>query len=78
LGLPGVGKTTRARELASTDRVLRLTPDEWMAPLFRESEVDTRCYSSGRKDRRIHDRDFVPSGRPSTDSATHGAVEPSR
>jgi hypothetical protein len=42
LGLPGVGKTTRARELASTDRVLRLTPDEWMAPLFRESEADGR------------------------------------
>jgi hypothetical protein len=42
LGLPGVGKTTRARELASTHRVLRLTPDEWMAPLFRESEADGR------------------------------------
>jgi hypothetical protein len=42
LGLPGVGKTTRANELASTHRVLRLTPDEWMAPLIRESEADGR------------------------------------
>ena len=34
VGLPGVGKTTRAKELASTHRILRLTPDEWMAPLL--------------------------------------------
>lgn len=34
VGLPGVGKTTRARELEQADGALRLTPDEWMAPLF--------------------------------------------
>jgi predicted kinase len=33
-GLPGAGKTTRARELAAAHRALRLTPDHWMAPLF--------------------------------------------
>ena len=42
VGLPGVGKTTRAKELASTHRVLRLTPDEWMAPLFGHSDAGGR------------------------------------
>jgi predicted kinase len=36
-GLPGAGKTTRARELAAAHRALRLTPDHWMAPLFGDS-----------------------------------------
>lgn len=34
VGLPGAGKTTRAEELAATYRALRLTPDQWMIPLF--------------------------------------------
>ena len=34
VGLPGVGKTTLARELERSSGALRLTPDEWMAPLF--------------------------------------------
>jgi predicted kinase len=34
VGLPGVGKTTLARELERAHGALRLTPDEWMAPLF--------------------------------------------
>ena len=34
VGLPSAGKTTRARELAATWNALRLTPDEWMIPLF--------------------------------------------
>jgi predicted kinase len=34
VGLPGVGKTTRARELERGSGALRLTPDEWMLPLF--------------------------------------------
>ena len=33
VGLPGVGKTTLARELERAG-ALRLTPDEWMVPLF--------------------------------------------
>jgi predicted kinase len=37
VGLPGAGKTTRAKELASANRALRLTPDHWMIPLFGES-----------------------------------------
>jgi predicted kinase len=32
-GLPGSGKTTRARELAAVHRALRFSPDEWMAAL---------------------------------------------
>lgn len=42
VGLPGVGKTTVARELAEEHRALRLTPDEWMAPLFGSSDAEGR------------------------------------
>lgn len=38
VGLPGAGKTTRARVLEVERRALRLTPDEWMAPLFGAGE----------------------------------------
>lgn len=34
VGLPGVGKTTLARELERAGGALRLTPDEWLAPLL--------------------------------------------
>jgi len=34
VGLPGVGKTTLARELERTRGALRLTPDEWLLPLL--------------------------------------------
>src|SRR3954453_7478116 len=40
VGLPGAGKTTRAKELAAAHRALRLTPDEWMIPLFGEPNAD--------------------------------------
>jgi predicted kinase len=39
VGLPGVGKTTLARSIASDGRAVRLTPDEWMRPLFGESDA---------------------------------------
>lgn len=39
VGLPGAGKTTRARALAAQTGALRLTPDDWMIPLFGESEA---------------------------------------
>jgi AAA domain len=34
VGLPGSGKTTLARQLETERYALRLTPDEWMMPLF--------------------------------------------
>ena len=34
VGLPGSGKTTRARALAAETGALRLTPDEWQTRLF--------------------------------------------
>jgi predicted kinase len=34
VGLPGAGKTTRAKKLAAQHQAIRLTPDEWMIPLF--------------------------------------------
>jgi len=40
VGLQGAGKTTRARQLATKLNALRLTPDEWMIPLFGEPEAD--------------------------------------
>lgn len=40
VGLPGAGKTTRARQRAEELGALRLTPDEWMLPLCGEAEPD--------------------------------------
>lgn len=40
VGLPGAGKTTSARQLAKEHSALRLTPEDWMIPLFGEPEVD--------------------------------------
>lgn len=34
VGLPGSGKTTRAKALAASTGALRLTPDEWQTRLF--------------------------------------------
>jgi predicted kinase len=34
VGLPGAGKTSRARELETSASALRLTPDEWQIALF--------------------------------------------
>jgi predicted kinase len=42
VGLSGVGKTTRAQELACEHSILRLTPDDWMAPLFGHSDAQGR------------------------------------
>jgi predicted kinase len=44
VGLPGAGKTTRAKELAAKHRALRLTPDEWMIPLFGDSMADGKRF----------------------------------
>ena len=44
VGLPGAGKTTLARRLEAELPALRLTPDEWMIPLFGEPEA------SGKRD----------------------------
>jgi predicted kinase len=42
VGLPAAGKTTRAREIERRHRALRLTPDEWMIPLFGEPDAGGR------------------------------------
>ena len=42
VGLPGAGKTTLARRLETEHAALRLTPDEWMLPLFGAAEVGTK------------------------------------
>ena len=44
VGLPAAGKTTRAIELAAAHRALRLTPDQWMNPLFGDSMADGRRF----------------------------------
>jgi predicted kinase len=40
VGLPASGKTTLARRFQAERGALRLTPDEWMKPLFDDSEAD--------------------------------------
>ena len=42
VGLPGAGKTTRAKELAVAHRALRLTPDGWMIALFDGTQPDRK------------------------------------
>jgi predicted kinase len=42
VGLPGSGKTTRAKQLADELTIVRLTPDDWMAPLFGDSDAQGR------------------------------------
>lgn len=42
VGLPAAGKSTLAAEIESTHRALRLSPDEWMTPLFGQSDADGR------------------------------------
>lgn len=39
IGLPGSGKTTLARHLEVQHAALRLTPDEWLSPLFGAGEA---------------------------------------
>ena len=42
VGLPGAGKTTLARRIADEQAILRLTPDDWMAPLFGDNDAHGR------------------------------------
>lgn len=42
VGLPGSGKTTLAKQLETEHNALRLTPDEWMLPLFGAGEYGDR------------------------------------
>ena len=53
VGLPGAGKTTRAKELAATRQALRLTPDEWMIPLFAEPLAGDKRDGSVKADGRV-------------------------
>src|SRR3978361_2251977 len=45
VGLPGAGKTTRAEQLATTYRAVRLTPDHWMIPLYGDNLADGRRFA---------------------------------
>lgn len=40
VGLPASGKTTRAKEIEAERPALRLTPDEWMIPLFNDNDAN--------------------------------------
>jgi predicted kinase len=48
VGLPAAGKTARAKEIEEASPALRLTPDEWMIPLFAEPEGGKRETLEGR------------------------------
>ena len=53
VGLPGAGKTTRARELEISESALRLTPDDWLMAIF-HADGPTGWRSPERVDQ--HDR----------------------
>lgn len=48
VGLPGAGKTTKARQLEVEAPALRFTPDEWMIPLFGRDDPAARDVLEGR------------------------------
>jgi len=48
VGLPASGKTVRAKEIEEECLAMRLTPDEWMIPLFGEPEGGKREILEGR------------------------------
>ena len=56
VGLPGAGKTERAKRLAAEHLALRLSPDAWLIPLFGESEPD------GKRDV-LEGRPWLPASR---------------
>jgi hypothetical protein len=47
VGLPGAGKTVRAKELAAEHRALLLTPDAWMIPLFGQ-QYESESWAASR------------------------------
>ncbi len=51
VGLPGAGKTTRAKELEMSESALRLTPDDWQMALF-DDDGPTQWRSKERADQR--------------------------
>ena len=51
VGLPGAGKTTRAKELEQSESALRLTPDDWQMALF-HGDGPTGWRSQERADQR--------------------------
>jgi predicted kinase len=51
VGLPGAGKTTRAKELEVSRPALRLTPDDWQMAVFHEDGPD-QWRSKERADQR--------------------------
>ena len=42
VGMVGAGKTTRARQITAERGAVRLTPDEWMIPLFGQDFTDDK------------------------------------
>lgn len=54
VGLPGAGKTRRAKELEASESALRLTPDEWQMAVF-----DGDSPSQWRSQERVAQRDRI-------------------
>ena len=51
VGLPGAGKTTRAKELEVSESALRLTPDDWHMAVF-DADSPSQWRSKERLDQR--------------------------
>ena len=44
VGLPGAGKTARAKELEISESALRLTPDDWQFAILDALAVERPCW----------------------------------
>lgn len=54
VGLPGAGKTTRAKELEVSESALRLTPDDWLMAVFHRDHS-----TQWRSQERVEQRDRI-------------------
>lgn len=54
VGLPGAGKTRRAKELEVSESALRLTPDDWQMAIFRDDGP-----TQWRSQERVEQRDRI-------------------
>jgi hypothetical protein len=67
VGLPGAGKTTRAKELEVSESALRLTPDDWPMAVFHRDTA-----TQWRSPERVEQRDRIEGKLVGSGCGPHG------